>query len=151
MQVAATLDAPCTVGDLVAQVDDLERYVNWLTIVPRVDRLDDDDKGRPVWMVELRGRVGPLARSKRLRMVRTTESREGDATHIRFERVEHPPRSHSPWVLDVRVRPDGKGSHLDMSLHYGGRFAGSLLEGLLRDEIEASRPRLLALVTPGVR
>ena len=36
-----------------------------------------------------------------------------------------------------------------MTLHYGGGFGGNLLERLLSDEIEASKPRLLALVSSG--
>jgi hypothetical protein len=48
------------------------------------------------------------------------------------------------------VRPDpsdGDGSSLlEMSLHYGGTFGGGLVENLLTDEIEASRPRLVSRV-----
>ena len=33
-------------------------------------------------------------------------------------------------------------SALEMLLHYGGAFGGAVLERLLADEIEASRPRL---------
>ncbi len=38
------------------------------------------------------------------------------------------------------------GSRLEMRLHYGGGFGGSVVEHLLTDEIDESRPRLLALV-----
>jgi hypothetical protein len=34
-----------------------------------------------------------------------------------------------------------------MDLRYDGGFGGRLLERMLRDEIERSRPRLLALVS----
>jgi hypothetical protein len=34
-----------------------------------------------------------------------------------------------------------------MRLHYGGSFGGSLLERMIRDEIERCRPRLLERLT----
>lgn len=42
----------------------------WLEIVTRAEPMGDDGN-EPAWAVDLRGRMGPLARSKRLRMVRT--------------------------------------------------------------------------------
>jgi hypothetical protein len=50
-------------------------------------------------------------------------------------------------VLEAEVvaAPDGQ-SRLQMDLHYGGSFGGRLLERMVRDEIDRSRPRLLALV-----
>ena len=55
-------------------------------------------------------------------------------------------REHSPWVLDARLEPgEGARTRLTMSLHYGGNLGAGLLEKLLRDEIEASKPRLKAL------
>jgi hypothetical protein len=66
---------------------------------------------------------------------------------VRFEREELDGRHHSPWVLEAEVREIGPHeSTLEMSLHYGGSFGGSLIEKLLHDEIEASRARLAALV-----
>jgi hypothetical protein len=38
---------------------------------------------------------------------------------------------------------------LTMRLHYGGFLGGPLVEKLLADEIERSRPRLYAAVTGG--
>jgi hypothetical protein len=46
-------------------------------------------------------------------------------------------------VLDARVEAHGEGSRLTMHLHYGGGLFGPVLEKVLRDEIERSRPRLL--------
>jgi len=144
------LDAPCSADELFAAVDDLATYPKWLSIVTKVVAVDADEAGDdpgPAWVIDLRGRLGPLARSKRLRMVRTAF--EGP-THIRFERREVDGRSHSAWVLDAEVEPhpDGAdaGSRLTMRLHYGGSFGGSLLERMLRDEIEQSRPKLLERV-----
>ena len=102
------------------------------------------DEG-PAWLVELRGRIGPLARSKRLRMVRTVHE---PGRRVRFERRELDERQHSAWVLEAIVHADGDdASTLEMTLHYGGSFGGSMLEKLLNDEIEASRPRLAERVS----
>jgi hypothetical protein len=163
VDLTSTLEAPCAPDVLYEAVVDLDRYPDWLSIVTRAERLPDgpDDGSeaagdgpadgpvdRPVWSIDLRGRLGPLARSKRLRMVRTIEERPagGGPGHVRFERDELDGRSHSPWVLDAVVEPTDAGSRLEMRLHYGGSFGGSLLEHMLEDEIEQSRPRLLELV-----
>ena len=73
MDVTATLDAPCGADELFSWVDDLNRYAQWLSIIANVTADGDD-----TWMVDLRGRVGPFARSKRLRM-RRTEFRRDEA------------------------------------------------------------------------
>jgi hypothetical protein len=140
MHVTASLDAPCPVPDLRRWVDDLERYPEWLGIVPRAERIPGDEAA---WAVELRATLGPLARSKRLRMVRTVD----ELHHLRFERAELDDKEHSDWVLDVHLQALDSGTRLTMTLHYGGAFGGSILERLLGDEIEASKPRLLALAT----
>jgi hypothetical protein len=145
VDVTSTLDAPCSADLLFAAIEDLGEYPSWLSIVPRsvtTDAADGDDG--PAWLVDLRGRLGPLARSKRLRMVRTAHDAP---THVRFERRELDGRSHSAWVLDAQVDPTDDGSRLTMRLHYGGSFGGSLLERMLGDEIEQSRPKLLDRVS----
>lgn len=138
MDLDATLVAPCPPEHLFAWVEDLERYPDWLEIVTRAEPLDDG-----AWAVDLRGRLGPLARSKRLRMVR---ARHEAPSSVRFERAELDGRDHSPWVLEAGVAPHAEGSELTMRLHYGGGLFGPVLERVLRDEIERSRLRLLALV-----
>lgn len=148
VDVIADLVAPCGPEAVYAWVEDLGRYPEWLDIVPRaVPAEAHPDDGGPAWVVDLRGRLGPFARSKRLRMVRTV----ADHPHaVRFERREHDGRQHSPWVLDARVEPEGAdASRLTMHLHYGGSLGGPLVERLLREEIRRSRPRLLALVAAG--
>lgn len=141
------LDAPCPAGTLFGFVDDLSAYPGWLEMVRRADRVPahPDDAG-PAWAVELRGRLGPLTRSKRLRMVRTAWEAGRSA---RFERAEHDGRSHSAWVLEVEVEPlDDHRSRLDVHLHYGGSLWAPVLDRMLQDEIRRSTPRLLALVSP---
>jgi hypothetical protein len=143
VDVTAELTAPCPPEVLYRCVADLGLYPQWLDIVPRAVPEEGDDAA---WVVDLRGRLGPFARSKRLRMVRTTE--EAPAKVV-FERQERDGRSHSPWVLQAEVEPvDGNAgdSRLTMHLHYGGGLWGPVLERILGDEIENSKPRLLALV-----
>jgi hypothetical protein len=160
VDVISSLDAPCGADALFAAVDDLAEYPSWLGIVTKAETTGavNGDPG-PAWTVDLRGRLGPLARSKRLRMVRTLHE---SPTRARFERREVDGRSHSTWRLDVlveRAKPDmpddrdetaaatEDASRLTMHLYYGGSFGGSLLERMLRDEIDHSRPRLLAMLT----
>jgi Polyketide cyclase / dehydrase and lipid transport len=144
MDVTADLLAPCSPKRLFGWVDDLAHYPEWLDIVPRATPVDarEGDPG-PAWSVDLRGRLGPFARSKRLRMVRTVHE---PPMRVRFERLEHDGRRHSPWVLEAGIAPDGGASRLTMRLHYGGSLVGPLVERLLADEIRQSKPRLLALV-----
>ena len=144
MDVTADLEAPCWPDVLFSWVDDLGRYPEWLEIVPRADAVaaHPDDPG-PAWSVDLRGRLGPLARSKRLRMVRTV----CEERRVRFERAERDGRRHAAWVLSAAVDGMPSGSRLRMHLHYGGSLVGPVIERLLTDEIARSRPRLLALVT----
>jgi hypothetical protein len=141
VDVTADLDAPHPVARVFALVEDLTAYPGWLDIVARVEPSGDDG----AWLVDLRGRLGPFARSKRLRMVRAVHEAP---THVRFERAELDGRSHSPWVLDAKVEAVGDGaSRLTMQLHYGGGLFGPVLEKVLRDEIERSRPRLLQVLS----
>jgi hypothetical protein len=139
VDVVAHLDAPHPAAAVFAVVDDLAIYPRWLDIVPRAEPAGDE-----AWLVDLRGRVGPFARSKRLRMVRG-ERRPDELTV--FERAELDGRQHSPWVLRAEVEALGESaSRLTMRLHYGGGLWGPVLERLLGDTIEKSRPRLLALL-----
>jgi len=146
MDVTASLEAPCSPAVLFAWMDDLGRYPEWLDIVPRAVPVaaHADDVG-PAWSVDLRGRLGPFARAKRLRMVRTARA---EPSHARFERVEHDGRDHSSWVLDATIEDIPDGARLTMRLHYGGRLWMPVLDRVLADEIERSRPRLLRCVAP---
>ena len=145
VDVTASLDtdaAPQRLFDLVA---DLGTYPEWLDIVPRADPAapDDQDPG-PAWSVDLRAQVGPLRRSKRLRMVRSEHS---SPERVVFERRELDGRSHSPWVLTATVQPGAGGSSsLTMRLHYGGTLWVPMLDRLLADEIERSRVRLVGVL-----
>ncbi len=144
MDVDVNLEAPCPPETLFAWVEDLGLYPRWLDLVPRAESEApaEGDPG-PAWLVDLRARMGPFARSKRLRMVRTVH----DAPRVaRFERLEHDGREHSAWVLQATVEPVGAAaSCLTMHLHYGGGMFGPVLERKLHDEVARCRPRLLSL------
>ncbi|MBP6728884.1 MAG: SRPBCC family protein [Microthrixaceae bacterium] len=141
MNVTGTLRAPIDPGRLFEIVDDLSTYPQWLEIVARAVPEADGS----AWSVDLRGQLGPLRRSKRLRMVRTVSTFDGHHGEVRFERRE-PGRSHSAWVLQGEVERDADDAVLTMRLHYGGSMWLPILDRVLRDEIERSRPRLIALV-----
>ena len=141
MDVHATLEAPCTADRLFAFVDDLGCYPAWTDLLHSVE---SDPAHELSWHVELRARVGPLARSKRLRMTRTEH--DPVAHRVVFERAEADGRTHSPWVLRVEVAEHGGVSELRMHLHYGGAlWTGGVLERVLGDQIKNGRERLAAL------
>ena len=144
MDVTATVEAPVGVEKLFAAVADLTTYPQWLSIVHQVTVEPVESGGVSAWQVELRGKVGPFARSKRLRMVQSTcES----PNIVVFERRETDGRKHSPWVLTARVATTGVGSNLTVDLHYGGTlFTGGVLERLLADQIAQGRERLLTVL-----
>jgi hypothetical protein len=139
VELTADLDAPCSPDALFEWVDDLDRYPSWLGIVARTERHD----GGETWTVDLRARVGPLSRAKRLTMRRT----EHDQPHLAvFERDESDGREHGAWVLRAEVVPTEAGSRLAMTLRYDGRWWAAPLQWVLAEEIERSRVRLLELV-----
>ena len=149
MDVTASLTADVGPEVLYDVVADLGGYPQWLESVPRADPVDTvrGDTG-PAWSVDLRGRVGPLSRSKRLRMVRTRHEPPNLAV---FERRELDGRHHSDWILRAAVRSeDARTSTLTMELHYGGTMWVPLLDRLLAEEIERSiRPVLALIATAG--
>jgi len=139
VHVTAALDAPCSPTHAFPWVEDLTRYPQWLSIITRVQPVDGD-----AWLVDLRGHLGPLARSKRLRMVRSRHELDRAVT---FERDEQDGRKHSPWVLRAEVSPTDAGCHVVMHLDYGGGMWGPLIERLLDLEIAEGRRRLLELLS----
>lgn len=142
MDITASLAAPCTADQLFDLVDDLSTYPQWNGLVHSAAAEPGDD---PVWDVELRARLGPLARSKRLRMVRTVRD---ERTHaVVFERDQADGRNHSPWVLSANIVEHDGLSTLTMHLHYGGSlWTGGALERVLAEQITSGRQRLLELV-----
>ncbi len=145
MKYRTSLEAPCNKSALFGWVDDLADYHQWLTIIASATPVEPNE-GKLAWDMELRARVGPFARSKRLRMVRTEFEID---RHVRFVRCENDGRSHSDWDLRADVESTSCGSLLTMQLEYGGSLWGPILSSLLDDEIERAKARLLDIVGPG--
>lgn len=143
MDLTAEMSAPCAPAELFAWIDDLAVYPEWMGLVHRATSVEPRD-GRPRWDVELRARIGPFARSKRLIMARTVCRPN---TEVVFERDQNDGRKHGTWRLAAHVTPDptqATGSKLVMDLHYGGAlWTGGLAERVLHDEITNSRDRLV--------
>ena len=139
MDIRVDVDLACSVKDLLPLINDLGQYPQWMGLVHAVVPEADHQ----AWQVELRGKIGPFARSKRLRMVQVETS---SAEHLRFERAEVDGRSHSAWVLEAKVSQQASMTTLNMTLQYSGRLFSSVVERALHDEIEASKQRLRKLV-----
>jgi uncharacterized protein YndB with AHSA1/START domain len=139
VEIRETVDLAAPPEQVFGWIDDLERYPAWLGILTRVE-----PSGELAWLVDLRGKVGPFARSKRLRMRRTVHEQ---GRRARFERRENDGREHSPWVLEVGLEPTGtEGTRLTMLLSYGGSLWGPVLEHVLRDEVVRAKRRLQELM-----
>ena len=134
-----------------ALVDDLSVYPAWMDLVHDVEEVSEAGEQR-VWEVELQAQVGPFARSKRLRMVRTVHE---PGRRVVFERAEIDGRRHSTWVLAATLDPDShpelsgeRGTKLTMTLTYGGNlWAGAVLQRVLDDHVERGAAALCALLT----
>jgi hypothetical protein len=133
-----------TAADVFEEVATLDRYPPWMRLVHRVEELPPDD-GRPAWRVELRARVGPFARSKQLRMVRTEYEPDRAA---RFERIQHDGRDHAAWILGVTVDDVDGGANVSMELTYSGKLWGSaVLQRVLDDEVRRGKDALQRVVS----
>ena len=115
-------------------VEDLERYNAWMPLVHSVEQEDSN-----TWNVELRAKVGPFARSKRLRMTKTVD----EPTRIVFQRNEVDGKSHAPWLLSVTLQSHGAETLVVVQLEYQGTlWAGGLLDKVLRDHIAVAKELL---------
>ena len=139
IDVRASFDAGVSASQLFEVIRDLGTYPKWLEIVHFADAVDSED-GLQAWNVELRAKIGPFARSKRLRMVRTTDQ---SPTTVVFERRENDGQKHAPWVLRSVVTEVNGTSTLDVHLHYGGSlFDGGIVERVLADQIVSGKAKL---------
>ena len=119
-------------------VSDLKKFEEWMPLIHSVESAGDN-----VWNVELRAKVGVLARSKRLRMRRTSNTPE----HIVFERDESDGRNHSAWTLKVNTEPSQSGCVVTMELTYGGAlWTAGILDRVLASQVEAGKAGLTRVV-----
>ena len=139
IDVRASLDADVPSGRLFAVIRDLGTYPQWLDIV-HLAQVDEIIDGLQSWNVELRAKIGPFARSKRLRMVRI---RDESPSTVVFERREKDGKKHAPWVLRSEVSEANGTSTLAVHLHYGGSlFDGGIVERVLADQIVSGKAKL---------
>lgn len=153
MKYEVEIDLPVAVGAVLPYIEDLTKYPLWMGLVHSVGSADDGGGHQ----VELRGKIGPFARSKRLRMIYVEQP---DPHHIRFERHETDGRSHGQWVLQATLSSEitnsdisnsdvmspQSGTRLFIALNYEGSLWSSVVERVLADEIERSKSRLRDLL-----
>lgn len=140
MRTSESVVVPAEPAIVYPHVVDLDRYPRWLPLVHAAERDGDSS-----WLVELRARVGPFARSKQLRMTRT-ESVDGELAV--FERAEVDGRDHARWALRCELDPVGAGTLVTMHLAYDGRlWTAGILERVLDEEVRRGRAGLMELVS----
>lgn len=142
----ATIDEiirDATPPGLFERVAVLDHYPSWMRLVHRVEPIEPED-GRLAWWVELRAKIGPLARSKQLRMVRTGFD---PGRRVRFERIQNDDRDHAAWVLTAEVGEQVEaGTRLSMHLEYtGSLWSSSILGRILDDEVRRGAAALTGL------
>ncbi|MGA0878076.1 MAG: SRPBCC family protein [Ilumatobacteraceae bacterium] len=141
MILTVEMDLSVPVTAVEPFIGDLTAYPRWMGLVHAVSPADEHGGHR----VELRGKLGPFARSKMLRMVRVE-----DPECIRFERRELDGRGHGRWELRASLTPVGTDgdmlTHLSMTLRYEGRLWSAVVEKILSEEIEQAKERLSTLV-----
>ena len=141
MDLVASVEVPVSVEKLFVYVANLANYSSWLEFVHKVELVGESIETDATWLVELRAKLGVLARSKRLRMTRTV----CEAPRlVVFERREQDARRHSAWVLRATVSETATGAKLETNLHYSGSlFTGGMLERALSDQITTGREKLI--------
>lgn len=125
-------------SSVLPHVNSLDEYPAWM---PLIHSIETD--GSDAWIVELRAKVGVFARSKRIRMRRTTNT----TSHIVFERDETDGRTHSPWVLSVDLDERSGSTEVTMNLSYGGNlWTAGVLDRILASQVEVGKQNLVKKV-----
>jgi len=135
------------VGNVLA---DLGTYPHWNDLVQAAELTSGtaNTENSPSWKTTLRAQVGPLARSKQLRFVRTVDETDAAAVRtIRFVRQELDGREHAAWVMETVIEPDGTtSSHVTLGLSYSGGLWMPALGNVLGGAIERATAKLPAYV-----
>jgi hypothetical protein len=154
MRTTETIELAAPADAVFAHVAELHAYPAWLPLVHMAepDAAHPGDHG-PAWIVELRAKIGPFARSKRLRMVRA----EHDPPRaVAFERAETDGREHARWALRVELAELAQAAddaelaatRLTMHLAYDGAlWTGGLLERALDDQVRRGKASLAELLS----
>lgn len=145
MRTSESVVVPAPVDRVFPHVADLSVYPSWLPLVHEATAEPTASEQDPAWSVELRARVGPFARSKRLRMVRTAIE---PGRSVEFERAELDGRDHARWALRAELDASADGTVVTMHLAYdGGLWTGGVLERVLDEEVRRGRQGLTDLVS----
>jgi hypothetical protein len=132
--ISVSVDSPTEV--VMPIVADLATYPDWLGLVHLAAPIPGEEG---VFLVTLRAKIGPLARSKKLRMVRTEYNNHA----VRFERDETDGREHSNWVMAVTAESSPKsGTDLEITLSYDGDLWSAPLEVILDSQSGKAGKRL---------
>lgn len=138
MDRTISTNAPAEPTKVYEIVADLSTYEHWLSLIHHVEMADPGPGGDGVaWWITLRAKVGPFARSKRLRMVRVVD----DAPKlVRFERQELDGKDHSAWVMQAVVEPGPvpEESVVEVNLNYDGDLWNGLLDSVLGGVIDSA-------------
>ena len=133
---SVTIEAP--LSSVLPHVNSLDEYPAWMPLIHSIEA-----DGEDVWIVELRAKVGVFARSKRIRMRRTTHSE----SRIVFERDETDGRNHSPWVLSVELCELAGSTEVTMNLSYGGTlWTAGVLDRILASQVDVGKQNLVKKV-----
>ena len=138
MRHTSVVHLDATPSRVLPLVSDLSQYPQWMPIVHSVQ-----DLGNNAWSVELRAKLGLLARSKRLRMVRTQCTDKS----VVFERNESDGKVHSPWVLRISITSVDDASDVEMDLSYGGAlWSAGILDKVLAHAVDQGKLGLVRIV-----
>jgi Polyketide cyclase / dehydrase and lipid transport len=136
-------ETSATPEKLFVAMNDLGTYSEWMSLIDTCEPTAavDDDLG-PAWVVTLKAKVGPFARSKRLRMVRV-ESVANE--RVRYERNETDGKQHSDWVMEAEIESRPKNaSAVTVELTYSGGLWSGPLDVVLGTQVDDARERLRA-------
>lgn len=146
MNVEADFEAPCPPELLFSIVEDLAEISPWLDLLGDAVPCSpaQGDIG-PAWDSTFAIKLGPLTKTKDVRLVRIVHKAPSEVV---YERHEVPVEGRDPsqiamWRLTLKVRPVDSGSRLDVHVFYGGDALGDMAEGILTKELKKSRPALL--------
>lgn len=147
-----SIDVPISASPerVFAELAHLDSYPRWLDMIAAVERAEPAEDEGPAWWVTLRAKVGPFARSKRLRMVRTVSD---EPTRLRFDRVEVDGRQHARWTLDLSIDAvagdsgDAAASMIRAKMDYEGSLWTAPLSAILDHNLREAVPRLSSLLS----
>lgn len=138
MKYTSSVAIAAPASSVLPHVNSLDEYPVWMPLIHSIEA-----DGEDAWIVELRAKVGVFARSKRIRMRRTTNT----DSHIVFERDETDGRTHSPWVLSVELQELPGTTQVTMNLLYGGTlWTAGVLDRILASQVDVGKKNLVKKV-----